>query len=60
MDPIRNTPDNLRPLVEYFLKPGAQVMAIRHARENTEIYGPEYQDVNLVWRSVSEEEREKF
>ena len=60
MDPIRNTPDNLRPLVEHFLKPGAHVIAIRHARENTEIYGPEYQDINLVWRSVSEEESEKF
>ena len=28
MDPIRNTPGKLRPLVEHFLKPGASVFAV--------------------------------
>ena len=38
----------------------ARVMAIRHARANTEIYGVEFQDVSLFWEPVSEEEEEKF
>ena len=28
LDPIRNTPDKLRPLVEHFLEPGASVFAV--------------------------------
>ena len=28
LDPIRNTPDRLRSLVEHFLKPGASVFAV--------------------------------
>ena len=28
LDPLRNTPDELRPLVEHFLKPGSSVFAV--------------------------------
>ena len=46
--------------VEYISLGDARVMAIRHARDNTEIYGAEYQDTSLVWEPVSEEESEEF
>ena len=46
--------------IEYISLGDARVKAISHARENTEIYGPDYQDTSLVWESVSEEEREEF
>ena len=36
------------------------MMAIRHARENTEIYGADYQDTTMVWEPVSEAEEEEF
>ena len=46
--------------VEYISLGDARVMAIRHARENTEIYGFEYQDTTMVWEPVSETEEEEF
>ena len=46
--------------VEYISLGDARMMAIRHARDNTEIYGAEYQDTSLVWEPVSEEESEEF
>ena len=46
--------------VEYISLGDARVMAIRHARDNTEIYGSDYQDTNLVWRVVSQKEEEEF
>ena len=46
--------------VEYISLGDARVMAIRHARENTEIYGAEYQDTTMVWEPVSETEEEEF
>ena len=46
--------------VEYISLGDARVMAIRHARDNTEIYGAEYQDTSLVWRVVSQKEEEEF
>ena len=32
LDPIRNTPDRLRSLVEHFLKPGASVFAVTEGK----------------------------
>jgi hypothetical protein len=46
--------------VEYISLGDARVMAIRHARENPEIYGAEYQDTTMVWEPVSESEEEEF
>jgi hypothetical protein len=46
--------------VEYISLGDARVMAIRHARDNTEIYGAEYQDTTMVWRPVSQVEEEEF
>jgi len=46
--------------VEYISLGDARVMAIRHARENTEIYGADYQDTTMVWRPVSQVEEEEF
>jgi hypothetical protein len=46
--------------VEYISRGDALVMAIRHAWENPEIYGDEYQGANLVWEPVSEAEEEEF
>ena len=46
--------------VEYISLGDARVMAIRHARENPEIYGADYQDTTMVWEPVSETEEEEF
>jgi len=46
--------------VEYISLGDARVMAIRHARENPEIYGDEYQGTSMVWRPVSQVEEEEF
>jgi hypothetical protein len=46
--------------VEYISLGDARVMAIRHARENTEIYGADYQDTTMVWEPVSQIEEEEF
>ena len=32
LDPIRNTPDKLRSLVEHFLKPGASVFSVTEGK----------------------------
>jgi hypothetical protein len=40
--------------VEYISLGDTRVMAMRHTRENTEIYGAEYQDTNLVWWPVGQ------
>ncbi len=31
----------------------ARVLAIEHARDNTDFYGPNYAGMNLVWEMVS-------
>ena len=31
----------------------ARVLAIQHARENTDFYGPSYSQVSLVWEVIS-------
>lgn len=38
----------------------ARVMAIQHARDNTEFYGPRYRGMNFVWEVQSQEETEDF
>ena len=38
----------------------ARVLAVRHARENTDFYGPEYSDLPLTYRVVGEEEGEDY
>jgi len=36
------------------------VLAIRHARENTDFYGRRYGARSLVWEMVSQEEGEDY
>ena len=38
----------------------ARVLAIQHARDNTDFYGANYSRVNLVWEVTSQEEGEDF
>ena len=38
----------------------ARVLAIRHARDNTDFYGPRYAGINLVWEVISEEDGEDY
>ncbi|MCH8280582.1 MAG: PGF-pre-PGF domain-containing protein, partial [Chloroflexi bacterium] len=38
----------------------ARLRAIQHARENTDIYGPRYSQVDLVWEVLSSEEGEDY
>ena len=38
----------------------ARVLAIQHARENTDFYGRSYQGVELYWEVVSQEETEDY
>ncbi len=38
----------------------ARVLAIRHARQNTDFYGPDYADVTMVLEVVSQEETEDY
>ena len=38
----------------------ARILAIQHARDNTDFYGPTYGGVNLVWEITSQEEGEDF
>ncbi|MCH8207010.1 MAG: carboxypeptidase regulatory-like domain-containing protein, partial [Chloroflexi bacterium] len=38
----------------------ARVLAIEHARDNTDFYGPRYRNRRLVWEVVSAEEGEDF
>ena len=46
--------------IKYVSLEDALAMAIRHAWWHPEIYGVEYQDVSLTWKSVSQEENEEF
>ena len=38
----------------------ARVLAIEHARDNTDFYGPRYRNRRLVWEAVSADEGEDF
>ena len=38
----------------------ARVLAMRHARDNTDFYGPAYSRINLVWEVISQEEGEDY
>lgn len=38
----------------------ARVLAIQHARENTDFYGRRYQGVELYWEVVGQEETEDY
>ncbi len=38
----------------------ARVMTIRHARDNTDFYGPRYSGAALVWEVISEEQSEDY
>ena len=38
----------------------ARILAIQHARDNTDFYGPTYRGVNLVWEITSQEDGEDF
>ena len=44
----------------YIAQDQAQVMAIRHARENTDFYGPVHAGRELVWEVASSEEGEDY
>ncbi|MCI0782017.1 MAG: hypothetical protein J4N93_12045 [Chloroflexi bacterium] len=38
----------------------ARVLAIRHARDNTDFYGPRYSGINLVLEVISQEDGEEY
>ena len=38
----------------------ARVLAIRHARDNMDFYGPRYSGINLVWEVISQEDGEEY
>ena len=38
----------------------ARVLAMRHARDNKDFYGPAYSRINLVWEVISQEEGEDY
>ena len=38
----------------------ARVLAIQHARENTDFYGRRYQGVELYWEVAGQEETEDY
>ena len=38
----------------------ARVLAVQHARDNTDFYGAKYLGISLVWEVLSQEETEDF
>ena len=46
--------------VGYISLEQARVQAIRHARDNTEFYGPTYSGTSLVWEVISQDEGEDY
>ena len=52
--------DSAGEAVGYISLEQARVLAIRHARDNTDFYGPAYSGVNLVSEVVSQEEGEDY
>ena len=38
----------------------ARVLAMQHARDNRDFYGPAYSEINLVWEVTSQEEGEDY
>ena len=38
----------------------ARVLAMRHARDNTDFYGSAYSRINLVWEVISQDEGEDY
>ena len=38
----------------------ARVLAIQHARDNTDFYGPRYTGVSFVWEVLSQEQTEDY
>ena len=52
--------DSAGEAVGYITLEQARVLAIRHARDNTDFYGPAYSGVNLVSEVVSQEEGEEY
>ena len=56
-------PDLFSPAAEalgYISLEQARVLAIRHARDNTDFYGPRYSGINLVWEVISQEDGEDY
>ena len=46
--------------VGYISLEQARVLAIRHARDNMDFYGPRYSGINLVWEVISQEDGEEY
>jgi ABC-type transport system substrate-binding protein len=46
--------------VGYISLEQARVLAMRHARDNTDFYGPAYSRTNLVWEVISQEDGEDY
>ena len=52
--------DSAGEAVGYISLEQARVLAIEHARDNTDFYGPRYRNRRLVWEAVSADEGEDF
>jgi len=70
MRPMAENPDNKEDKPDLFSPSGealgyisleqARVLAIRHARDNMDFYGPRYSGINLVWEVISQEDGEEY
>ena len=47
-------------VIGYISLEQARLLAIQHARDNTDFYGPRYANVALFWEVVSQEEGEDY
>ena len=52
--------DSAGQAIGYISMDQARVLAIEHARENTDFYGRRYQGIELYWEVVSQEESEDY
>ena len=52
--------DSAGEAVEYISLDQARIVAIRHARENTDLYGRRYRNRELVWEVTSAESDEDY
>ena len=50
--------DSASEAIEYISLDQARILAMRHARENTDLYGRRYRNRELVWKVTSEESDE--
>ena len=56
-------PDLFSPSAEalgYISLEQTRVLAIRHAKDNTDFYGPRYSGIDLVWEVIGQEDGEEY